>query len=168
LGAPQSEIGNEALASNPADAGSFGCNQGGEVEQVQHQCLQQLRLQQPALDTHQRFAWEDHLAFGDAPDGAAEAEGAQVLQELFAEAVRSEVLQVLLGEAQFQQGFQQVAQPCKDHVSAAEGIAAEEVLEDRRELGASAQEVALRHRELVEVGIESKVLQEVTHWGCCG
>jgi len=119
---------------------------------VQDEALDELGLDEVGVDAQEGELGEDDSALGDGPDVALEAEGREVVEEGAVEHLEGvEVGEVLLREAEGLQGGEEGLEAGGDGVAAAPGLAAVEDVEDGAAQGAVA-EVALGHREFVEVG----------------
>jgi hypothetical protein len=110
-----------------------------------------------------RLVGEDGGAFGDGVEVEAQAEVAEVAQEVIDEqrtaalgSQGGEVVEVLVAEAEGFQPLERKLQPRGDGVTALEGQAAEEEMEDAFLLGLAGLPVGGGHGELIEVGLEGR------------
>ena len=122
------------------------------VDAQQQVGLNELGLDGRGADGDQRLLGEDHGALGHGPDIAGELEIAQVFQEILGEEVAaSEVGDVLLGEVQLLDVADDLLQTGCDAEAAAVGAAPEEQVEIGDAVLIAVGEVAVGHRQLVEI-----------------
>ena len=132
------------------DPSRLGGDHRLEVDLVQQQGLEQLRLDQRRGHADERLVREPDRPLRHRVDVAAEAESLEVAQELVVEAERSQVLDLGRPEAHLGDHPQRRAEPAGDQPVAMGRQPADEELEDGTVVAAEAV-VAGRHRDLVPV-----------------
>jgi hypothetical protein len=154
--APRREVdqpltGRLSPAGGERDPRRLGRDHRLEVDLVEQQRLQQLRLDPRRGDPHQRLAGERDRAFGHRVDVPGEAELRQIFDEPSAEPERAHVRQLLHAEAHLADQRQGGAEAGRQQPLAPWRQMPDEQLEHHG-LVHLAGEVARRHRELVLVG----------------
>ena len=164
LGTAQAELGHPPAGSRVRHARRLGSDEGLEVHAVEYAGLEQLALHEGAGHAQQRLAGEDHGAVGHGVDVDLQLHAAQPLQEGLIKQRRSaggleasEVVDVAVVEAEALDELDHLVHAAAHRVAALEGVVAEEHVEAGLDAGLELLPVALRHRELVEVGEEREI-----------
>ncbi len=163
LGPPQAELQDGIVAGRQPQARRLGGDQRLEVDQVEQGRLQELGDEQGAAHPHQRLLAEDHRPLGHGVEVAAEAQGAEVIQEPRLEerpAVVAldprQIVEVLVLEPQALHVFDGGLEPAGHGEAAAERVLAEGEMEARPLLRRPRLPIAIGHGELVEIGEEGE------------
>ena len=134
------------------DAVCLGSDQALVVEDEQDIRLDELRLDGGCADGQDRLAREDRRALRHGEDVAREAEIAQVGEEvLVKDAAAAQVGDVLFGKMQVADVVDHLLQPCRDGEAAAVGDVAVKDVEIADAVTHPVAEIAVAHRQLVEV-----------------
>ena len=147
-----------AALGGPDDPVGLGGDEGLVVQGEEQEGLHKLGLDGGGPDGEQGLAGEDRGALGHRPDVPGEAEGAQEVQELLAEAALApEIDQVLLVKAQLLDVLHHLGQAGGDGEAPLVGDRAVEHIEVADPVLQTGLEIAVGHGQLVEVAQHGQV-----------
>ncbi len=155
--AAQTEVDERPAGGRLDAARRLRADERREVQAVQHRGLDQLRLEDGSADLEQRLVGEEDGAFGEAADVPTETKGRERLEEFGSEASRrGEEGECRSVESEVLERLEEPCDPGSEQVAPAGRERPAGDLEGRRFACESLGEVALRHRQLVEVDDERR------------
>ena len=148
----QAEIGEVLAGRRQHHARGLRRDQRLEMQDVDQPRFDQLRLRQRRGDADQRLVGKADAAFGDRMHVAGEAEGGQIIEQVFAEASGAlEPVDLGFGKLQRFEIIERVGEPGREQKAAPRRQPPHEELEHRL-LVLSPVQIGLDHVEFVEVG----------------
>ena len=161
LGTAQAELHHRAALRRLHHAAGLGGDQRLVVDDVQERRLHQLRLEDGRGHADQRLAREHDGALRHGVHVAVEFKVAKLVQEVLVEDAQApQVAQRLLVEAQVLQILDQLLQARHDRVVGGGVLAAIEHVKGRKVVPHAGLEVAVHHRQLVEI----RHHRQISHW----
>ena len=150
--AAQAEI-DEALARRGKDhARRLGGDHRLELQEIDHACLDELRLRQRSRHAQDRLVRKEHGSFRHRVNVAGEAQVGEMIEEVFPEpAGVPEPIELLAGKAQLLEEPEHLLEPGRNQKASVARKLAHEELEDRG-FGLTTIQVRLHHVELIEIG----------------
>ena len=126
LGSAQAELHDSVSAGCVADAGGLGGDQALVIDDIEDRGLHQLRLHDRRDDLDDGLAGEDQGTFRQCVDAAGEFELRQVREEILVENIQAaQIFDILFGEVQLLDVFDELFDAAENGVGAAEGAGSE-------------------------------------------
>ena len=164
LGTPQAKVRHGVSLCRTHHARDLGCHEGLEVHEVEQGRLDELTVDERALDANHGLAREDHVTLGNGVDREVKVVVAEVLKEGRLEhgaAAGSrdagQVVNVLVVKDEVLHQLGNLPHTAGNRVAAAKGVLAEEGIKRRLRVHKARLPKPLGHRELVEVGVERDI-----------
>ncbi len=141
------------------DSCRLGRDQTLMVDNAQNRGFNKLRFHDRCHNLYHGFSREHQRAFRNAVDIAVEAEVGKIIQKIRVKDLQSaQVLDVLCREVQIFNVSDKLFNAAHDRIAAAERIVAEKRVENNGFVFNLVLEIALHHREFVQIGEQRQVL----------
>src|SRR5690606_13890708 len=149
----QAEVHKDRVTGNMTNTCSFCGDQRLKVQQIEQECLYELRFEDAGFYPQHGYGGKNHLTFLSGIDGSPETPVAQMGDVVGLEFVATQKFKILLGEAETLEDIKEITESGKQRIASSIWKLAEEVVEDSAVIVNARLKINLPHGDLVEVGI---------------